>query len=54
MLEHILENWLEMPNNVLLFLLRSLRISRLKILAPGRAEDTMVETMTPRFAVPEP
>ena len=52
--EQRLENWLDIPNSVLLFFLRSLRTSRLKMRTPGIAEDTMDATMDPRLATPEP
>ena len=52
--EQRLENWLDIPNSVLLFFLRSLRTSRLKMRTPGMAEDTMEATMDPRLATPEP
>lgn len=52
--EQILENWLEMPKSVLLFFLRSLRMSRLKMRLPGKAEETTMDTIVPRSAMPEP
>lgn len=52
--EHMLENWLEIPKRVWLLLLRSLSTSRLKMRMPGMADDTIVATTVPRFATSEP
>jgi hypothetical protein len=50
------ENWAEIPNKTLLFLFRSLKMSRFRILLKpgGMAELTMLATIEPKLAIPDP